>query len=117
MSKTDTYSQRAFKYATGVSEGSILACKWVRLACERHLRDLEKAQTDAFAYEFDPKNADRICKFSELLPHNKGKWARKDPKTGKPSRLVLEDWQCFILCCIFGWVKKSSGFRRFTTAS
>ena len=117
MTKANTYSQRAHGYATGASDGSILACKWVRLACERHLRDLERAQTDAFAYEFDAKKADRICKFSELLPHNKGKWARKDPKTGKASRLVLEDWQCFILCCIFGWVKKSSGFRRFTTAS
>ena len=34
----------AEKYAKKVINGDILACKWVKLACERHLYDLETAE-------------------------------------------------------------------------
>jgi len=110
-------SAKAVTYAEQVLSGDVLTCKWVRLACERFLRDLERAETDAFSYRWDTDKAEKVMRFAQKLPHVKGKWARKDPKTGKSQRLKLEPWQCFCLGNIFGWVKKTTGFRRFNRAS
>jgi phage terminase large subunit-like protein len=104
MSQPRDYVALATGYATDVINGTIPACKWVKLACERQLNDLQR--TD-FAYHFDKDKASRVCRFIELLPHIKGEWA------GKP--IQLEPWQMFILTCVFGWVD-SAGRRRFRTA-
>jgi phage terminase large subunit-like protein len=96
------------KYAEEVADGTIVACKWVRLACERHLRDLKKSETKSFPYRFDEVKAGNICRFLELMPHIKG------PKAGE--HIVLEAWQKFILGMVFGWVRKDSGLRRFRHA-
>lgn len=110
-----TYTAKAKKYADDVVSERIPACKWVKLACKRHLDDLERAK-GKWPFKFDPTKANRVCEFGEKLPHVKGKWAKKD-KNGKPSRIKLEPAQCFILCCLFGWVKKSNDMRRFQFAS
>ena len=107
----------AEKYVAGVISGKIPACKWVKLACKRHVSDLERAKTKAFRWKFNVKQAERICNFAEMMPHVKGKWARKDPKTGEAKKLKLEPWQKFALCSLFGWVDKKTGFRRFTKCS
>ena len=41
---TRTYPNvaRAVDYAEGVIAGTLPACRWVRLACERHIADLER---------------------------------------------------------------------------
>lgn len=106
----------AESYVSGVISGKIPACKWVVLACKRHVRDMAASITPGFAYHFDPAKAERVCKFAELMPHTKGKWAKKDPKTGEWAKIKLEPWQKFLLCSIFGWVKKSNGLRRFLKA-
>lgn len=106
----------ANQYIEDVIKGFIPACKWVRLACKRHKRDLASSITKGFPYEFDPARADAPCRFFEKLPHVKGKWAKKDPETGKRLTLKLEPWQAFIFCMIFGWVRKDNGKRRFTRA-
>lgn len=103
-------------YVERVLAGRIPACKWVRLACERHKRDQASSIRKDFPYVFDPEKADRACRFLELLPHVKGKWAKPDPKTGKRQTMDLEPWQAFIVCSIFGWVKKEGGMRRFQKA-
>lgn len=105
-----TYTAAANAYAKSVLSGKTPACKWVRLACERHRRDLKASKTKAFAYRYDPTDAERICSFAESLPHVKGKWARSHEP------MHLEPWQVFVLCSIFGWVKKSNGKRRFRKA-
>ena len=115
-SSTFEHVDRAEEYARQVVAGKIPACKWVRRACERHFRDLEHAKA-GWIYEFDRSKAERVCRFIELLPHVKGKWAKKDPATGKAQRLKLEPWQCFIVAMIFGWVKVGTGTRRFRKAS
>jgi phage terminase large subunit-like protein len=96
-----------------VVAGQVLACKWVRLACKRHLEDLARERRE-FAYRFDSTKANRVCRFIELLPHVKGQWAR--PAPGSTNRIKLEAWQLFWICCIFGWIHKASGLRRFTDA-
>lgn len=87
--------------------GRTPACKWVRLACERHRADLARSRSRDYPYKFDPGPAERVCRFVELLPHTKGKWAAQG------ALMRLEGWQCFILTTVFGWVHKTSGLRRF----
>lgn len=101
-----THAERAHQYAQDVVGGRVLACKWVRLACQRHIDDLERD----FGYTFDAELANKACSFIELLPHVKGRWAREKQK------LKLEPWQCFIVCSVYGWVN-SDGLRRFRKAS
>lgn len=106
----------ANSYIKAVLLGKIPACKWVKLACERHLRDLESSKTKAFPYRFDPELGDKPCRFFERLPHVKGKWAKRDLKTGRRQTLKIEPWQAFIFVSIFGWVHKQTGKRRFRKA-
>lgn len=101
------YLQMAQTYALRVLAGEIPACKWVRLACERQLADLQRPVSEAWPWVFDADRASRPCEFIELLPHIKGKWARE-------RRLIeLEPWQVFILTSVFGWVHHETGLRRF----
>lgn len=102
-------TQVALNYAESVVAGRILACKWVKLACNRHLKDLDRSETDEFPYYFDPVASERALSFLSRLPHVKGEWR------GKPVK--LEPWQCFIVSSLFGWRKQSDGYRRFRTAS
>lgn len=89
--------------------GRILACKWVKLACQRHLNDLKRAKV-GWAYVFDESKANHACQFIEQLPHTKGDWASRG------ENIQLGPWQAFIVCSIFGWVKRVSRMRRFTQA-
>lgn len=97
----------ANKWAKSVVAGKIPACKWVVLACKRHLDDLIKSKNKDFPYKFDPKTAEKKILFIELLPHTKGEWALKRLK------ISLEPWQKFGLACTFGWIRKKDGYRRF----
>lgn len=96
-------------YVRDVLSGKIPACKWIRLACERHLRDLKAAKSKDWPYRFDAEKAERVCRFLELMPHVKGKWA--DGKTA--ARITLAPWQSFLTASLFGWVHKATGRRRF----
>lgn len=102
------------QYAGDVVAGRILACKWVKLACQRHLEDLKRAKRPDYAFTFDEAKAGRICRFIEQLPHTKGDWAIATD--GRDNRIKLEAWQCFIYSCVFGWVHRRSGLRRFRIA-
>lgn len=82
-------------------------CKWVRLAAQRHLDDLKRQRTVAWGYRFDPWHANDICDFAEKLPHVEGVW---DTPT-----ITLEPFQIFILCMVFGWRRRDTGGRRFTS--
>lgn len=91
-------------YARAVLAGEIPVGRFVRLACQRYVDDLAR---DDWQFTFDAARANRAVGFMELLPHTKGKWA------ALKQRLVLEPWQCFIECNIFGWINKTTGLRRF----
>lgn len=109
-----TFVERAIRYAQSVVGGKVAACKWVKAACRRHLDDLEKGGA-SWRYVFDPAAANRVCQFQQLLPHIKGEWARPVLVEGQMvyPKIALEDWQCFILCVVFGWKVKATGKRRF----
>lgn len=95
----------AERYCDDVLSGRQVACRWVRLACERHRRDLASgAERGLF---FDERAAQRAVAFFPLvLRHSKGKWARKP--------VWLEPWQQFVIWQLFGW-KRANGLRRFRT--
>ena len=101
------YVDKAKRYITKVLDGKIPACRWVKFACLRQKQDLERKKSSKFPYHFDRKRADKPCKFIECLCHVKG------PKAGEC--IHLEDWQCFIITTIFGWVD-DNGYRRFSQA-
>ncbi|MDR3512642.1 MAG: terminase large subunit [Caulobacteraceae bacterium] len=92
------YAALAEGYARDVVDGAIVACKWVRLACQRHLDDLARASADPdWGYHFDSWHAGDVCDFIEKLPHVEGSW--------KTSTITLELAQIFILAVVFGWRK------------
>lgn len=93
------------QYAWGVRRGEIVACRYVRLAVERHFRDLETA--GGRGLWFDRKAAEHAIGFFRFLCHSKGEWAGQE--------LRLEPWQQFIIWVLFGW-KREDGTRRFRKA-
>ncbi|UEP49643.1 terminase large subunit [Burkholderia ambifaria] len=98
---------RANQFARDVVRGKVLACRWVKLACQRHLDDIVASKSASFKYKFDPAKAEKKLRLIQLLPHTKGEWAYKR------QLVTLEPWQLFGLACTFGWVKKKTGYRRF----
>ena len=53
-------------------DGSQLACKWVKLACQRQRDDLKAMEEDG-PFVWDPEAASRACRFIELLsPYERG---------------------------------------------
>lgn len=92
-------------YASAVVAGEIVAGKLVRLACARHLRDLE--QGAARGIYFDAKQARRAFRFFGMLRHTDGQFANKI--------FQLHPYQQFVIGSLFGW-KKADGSRRFIVA-
>lgn len=97
-------------YARDVVGGLIPACRYTILACQRHLDDLQKQDEPSFLFRFDAVKANRAATFIQLLPHTKGESAYRK------LLLSLQPWQLFIVCSVFGWVRKDSGLRRFKQA-
>lgn len=97
---------KALLYARGVIDGQIIACKWVKLACQRFLNDIDRAESPDWPYYLDEAAAEHVCKFVERFPHVKGKWAI--PRPGDPDSILirLELWQCFNLVNLYGWLHK-----------
>lgn len=102
--KTRDYCAIAADYTARVLDGSQLACKWVKLACQRQRDDLKRWKEDG-PFVWDPEAASRVCRFIELLTHTKGELAGQ--------RIKLEPWQVFILTTAFGWRRREDGGRRF----
>lgn len=101
---------KANRYARQIVAGRIPASRFVQAACRRHLDDLAQSRQRDFRYRFDPAKAEKKLALIQLLPHTKGEWAQRR------QHVVLEPWQLFGLACIFGWVHKGSGLRRFRIA-
>jgi phage terminase large subunit-like protein len=91
-------------YAESVVAGEIVAGWLVRLACERHLRDLKR--TDIW---FDEAAAQRFIDFFGFLKLSGG------DVNAEPRPFKLEPWECFIGGSLFGW-KMADGLRRFRVA-
>jgi len=97
----------AIAYIDGVLDGSIVVGEYVRLACERQVRDIERAKKNdpEFPFYFDQDAAQHAIDFFQFCHHYKGEWAGKV--------IELEPWQQFSLWVPFGWKRKGDDTRRF----
>ena len=99
--------EKGTQFAKRVVSGKRPACRYVVLACQRHLDDL--ANND-LPYAFSEEEAERRLKIIQSFPHVKGEWAHKR------QLITLEPWQCFGIMVMFGWLNKATGFRRYREA-
>lgn len=95
---------RVTAYAREVVAGQVVCGELHRLACRRHLRDLERQRTAAFPYYWDDEAAERVLCYAETLTIAEG----AEPR---PVRLIPS--QVFDIGCTFGWKKAANGNRRF----
>jgi len=95
------------KYAKDAINGKVIACKWVKLACQRHLDDLRNGHERGLWFDKDAADY-ALDFFSELRL-----WKGRDYK-GK--EFVLAPHYKFIVSCIMGWKNLSDDTRRFQTA-
>lgn len=96
-------------YAKDVVAGRVVAGPLVRLACERHLRDL--VQGPARGLRWAPDRATRVFEFFEevlCLP--------EVDVIADPRPFALQPWQAFILGSLFGWLHAADNTRRFRVA-
>lgn len=93
------------QYAQDVLSGKQVACRWVRLACRRHVNDLVNGSERGLY--FDEAAANHAIKFFGFLRHSKGEWAGRV--------VTLEPWEQFIVAMVFGWMRADHS-RRFRVA-
>lgn len=79
--------------------------KKIKLAIERHLKDLERSKDPSYPYQYDPRETVAPIRFIEMLP---------DPKSRKTMKLAK--FQKFIIGLLYGWRKKKDNTRRFRKA-
>lgn len=85
-------------YALDVLNDRIIACKYIKLACERYLSWLSREDL-----EFKGAKADKVINFCQHLKHFTGRF------NGKP--FILEAWQKFIIYNIYGFYYKGTDER------
>lgn len=98
------YQDDGTKYCFDALEGRIMAGYMIKLACFRHLRDLQRQGDSDFPYRYDTDEAAKLLRFARICPN---------VDTGEPTKLMA--WQKFILCMLFGW-RNANGGKRFSRA-
>lgn len=98
----EKYADPATEYAFNVLDGKVMTGYLMKLACFRHVRDLQRVENEEFEFYYDVNEVDKILKFAAIAPN---------VDTGKPTRLM--DWQKFIFAMLFGW-RDGLGTKRFT---
>lgn len=98
---------RTTKYALDVLAGRVTAGELVKLACQRHIEDIEKSKLAPYRYHFDVEQAERIVDFAETLTIAEGE---------EETEVECYPFQCFILGSLNGWRTKEGNHRRFRTS-
>ena len=96
------YKDPGTQYCFDVLDKKILAGYLIKLACFRHLRDLQRQGNKDFPYHYDIEAANILLKFAAIAPN---------VDTGEPTKLM--DWQKFIFCQMIGW-RDADNLKRFT---
>ncbi len=93
------------QYCKDIASGKIPSCDFVKLACKRHVDDLNRQDDKDFLYYFDESATILFLNFAESQVHVKGEWR------GKP--IKSEPWQKFVFGVPFGWMRKKDKLRRY----
>lgn len=96
------YTDPGTKYAFAVLDGDIMACYMIKLACFRHLRDLQRQGNEDFPYHYDEQQVKVALQLAKIVP---------DIDVKKPLPLML--WQKMTLAYINGW-RDQNNETRFT---
>lgn len=103
---SDEYKDDAYQYCLLVLTGKYVTCKETKQACVRHLKDLQRIDTDdSFHYVYKPIRAKKVIKFIEALPDTKGKFHK------------LGLFQKFIVASVRGWFHEGTDTLRFKKAN
>ena len=97
------FTDPATKYALDVMDEKVQAGYLMKLACFRHLRDLQRYQGGSFNFYYDVNEVDKILKFAAIAPN---------VDTREPTKLM--PWQKFIFAMLFGWRDYDTNTKRFT---
>jgi phage terminase large subunit-like protein len=100
MTPKGRYSDRATAYCRRVVSGEELASKWIKLACERHLNDLNAVGS---RWIYDAAKVNKACSLIETLTLSNG------------NLFVLSEWQIWIIASLLGWVDEA-GLRKYIEA-
>lgn len=105
------YKNIAEQYISQVLNGRVNVCKYVTLAVQRHIDNLDTGRDRGLF--FVPSEGEKAIRFFGHIRQSKG-----EQFTGKP--LILQPWQAFVVYMIYGWKKVSAirpgGLRRFMYA-
>ncbi|MBB1123268.1 terminase large subunit [Limosilactobacillus albertensis] len=97
------FTDPATKYALDVMDEKVTTGYLMKLACFRHLRDLQRFQGGKFNFYYDVNEVEKILKFASIAPN---------VDTGEPTKLM--PWQKFIFAMLFGWRDCDTNTKRFT---
>ena len=104
------YQNDVQRYVQSISSGKKIACKYLKKAVQRYLRDLENPQ-----YEFRPEAADFVISIIEsTFCHKQGERLDGSPLTGQP--FILEPFHKFIVYNLLGFYKAGTNERRYKEA-
>ena len=102
---TGKYADIVLEYVNSIVEGRKIACRDLRLACERFLRMLESDE-----FEVRTRDADFVISIIEkTFKHRQGQRLDGTPLRGEP--LILEPWQKFIVYGILIFFKPGTNER------
>lgn len=93
------------QYAEDIVSGNIVACEYVKGACERYLRDIDEKDK---GWYFDADAAEKYLRSVQKFNHVIGHWPTKN--------IVYEPWQKWVWMNIMGFKNMDTGFRRFRIA-
>lgn len=90
--------ERITTYPWDVLDGKILACENIKLACKRFIDFLD--MEDRY---FDVEDVERTIRFFERFRHFTGQYNNKP--------FILQEWQKFMICGIYGFKWKKDNTR------
>ena len=92
----------AVNYCNDVLSNVIPACIYVKQACQRFLNDLQNPD-----YYYNSNEVDTIIKFINQLNLT---------EQAKPTKFLLQNWQTFIICNLYGLYNKSNDEKKYRAA-
>lgn len=101
VKQTNNQYAKYQRYALDVVEGRVVACRLVKLACERYLKLFDNPK-----YVFCPEAVDKVVRFIGKFKHSTGRFRGK--------RFELLPFQFFFVCNIYGFYHSDDPQRRLT---
>ncbi|KXV49740.1 hypothetical protein AD945_03685 [Gluconobacter albidus] len=98
--------QDQYAYVKDVLSGKIIAGEYTKLACERSIRDLERASTPDFPYHYNPEHGKKYQTLMSYLTILEG--------TKMGQSFEMYPYQLWSISQTLGWVNDSDNYRRFS---